>query len=261
MKTNFIFIILFTLLLSLFIREPANSEEGWSPCGSVYFEGAYLGRANTVAGLVVPKFGFCRPNLGVELYATARTGIDTRTFVEQSDAIYNDNYLFLGAGIDYVRLIPGVRLSLQLGRSFDLNSKIHRGGFDARAGFMTYHEWRHSLTVFRNEIYSEGFYVRRYQNVIGSIQVKSFYPVWNSEKDPYHGIEAGPYLNLMASGDTADFDYNRFLEAQYGARIRYQAPLTLAFHVLGVAGRRPDSADPVKNYSEFRLLLNGYWEF
>ena len=233
----------------------------WVPCGSAYFETAYLSRPNTVAGLIVPKFGICEPNSGFEFYGTARTGMDTRTYLERSDAIYDDNYLFLGLGVDYLHLLPGVRLSLQAGNSFDLNSKIHRGGFDVRAGFMTYHEIRWASTWFRNEIYSEGFYVRRYRDIIASIQVKSFYPVWRSEADPYRGFEAGPYVDLMASGDTVDYDYNRFLEAQYGGRIRYQGPITIAFHVLGVAGRRLDSNDPVQAYSDFRLLLNGYWAF
>ena len=238
------------------VHEPSP----WKLYSSTYFEAVHLHSAETFAGLVVPKLGVNNPELGIEIYGTARTGVDSRTYLDPSDAIYNDNYLFLGAGIDYVKLLHGVRLSFQLGHSFDLNSKIKRAGFDIRTGFMTYHEIDWVPAIFRNEIYSEGFYVRRYQDVIGSIQARSFLILWRSSPDRYRGFETGPYLNLMASRDTSDFDYNRFLEAQYGARIRYQAPMTLAFHVLGVIGHRTDSNDPHQHYDDFRLLLTGYWE-
>ena len=236
-----------------------SQSANWSSCASVYFEGANSNQVSTLGGLVVPKAGACQKKLGLEFYGTARTGVDTRTFLEKSDAIYNDNYLFAGLGVDYTALIPGVRLSAAVGHSFDLNPKIHLGGFDFRSGFMTYHEKEWVTSRLRNEIYSEGFYVRRYQNFVTALQVRSFLTAWQSSpNNRYQGFEMGPYLNLMGSFDSAGADYNRFMEAQYGARIRYQAPMTFAFHVLGVAGHR--SEGEVRNYSDLRLLLTGYWE-
>ncbi len=250
LKSNQVF-----LILCLFITVSAHAEI----LSSIYFEGSYLNTAATFASLVVPKAGWVDHGLGLEVYATARTGMDSRTFIERSDAIYNDNYLFLAGGVDYTKLIPGVRLSLQVGQSFDLNPKIHLGGFDIRSGFMTYHEIEWVPLFFRNEIYSEGFYVRRYKNVIADLHLRSFLTAWKSEGDRYHGFEVGPYLNLLGSYDTADYDYNRFLEAQYGARIQYHSPVTLGFHVLGVLGHR--SEGDIRNYSDFRLLLTTYWEY
>ena len=186
--------------------------------------------------------------------------MDSRTFLEKSDQIYNDNYLFLGAGFDYTGFIEGVRLSLQLGNSFDLNEKIHLRGFDTRVGFMTYHEQMWGLERFWNEIYSEAFYVRRYRNGLFNLQLRSVYVPLQLKQDHGRVFEGGPYLNGSFSFDTAAYDYNRFIEAQYGVRIRYRAPFATALHVLGVIGKRTEVNANPRNYQDFRLLLTGSYE-
>ncbi len=261
--TNNILLSFFIIFISTSVcaeENKANAPSTWSLFSSTYFEGVRLDHSDTFAGLLVERAGLEEKEFGVETYGVARIGADSRTVLDRSDAIYNDNYFFLGAGVDYLKLISGLRLSAQFGYSFDLSSKIKKAGFDIRAGFMTYHEKRW-CPFFRNEIYSEGFYVRRYQDVIFGLQLRSFLVLLHDEADPYKGFEAGPYVNLVGSEDTTDLNYNRFIEAHYGARVRYQAPVTVALQAYGVLGHRLDSGDPVGNYSDFRVLLNGYFEF
>ncbi len=232
----------------------------WKLFGATYAEAVHLNRSDTFAGLLVERVGLQNEKAGLETYAVVRIGADSRTYLERSDAVYNDNYLFTGLGVDYTQLLPGLRLSLQGGYSFDLTDKIKRAGIDYRAGFMTYHEIRWT-SRFRNEIYSEGFYIRRYRDFFAALQLRSFFAAWQNDADPYKGFEAGPYLNFTGSHDSADFDYNRFVEAHYGARIRYQGPLTLALQAFGVSGHHTDGNSSLPAYTDFRVLLTGYFEF
>lgn len=226
---------------------------------SVYYESAYLDRAGTGAGLFVPRFGIADRDRGYEVYLTTRVGVDSRTFLEQSDQIYNDNFLFLGMGVDQVGWIKGVRFSLQTGSSIDLNPKINLGGFDLRAGFMTWHELEWIPGSLRTEVYSEVFYVRRYRNALASLQLRNFWPVVTRGKSRYEGVELGPELEAVVSGDTAGYDYNRFIEGIAGARLQIHTPLSITLHVHGVRGQRLDPGGPVGAYQDFRVLLTGYF--
>ncbi|NDG85080.1 MAG: hypothetical protein EBX52_08595 [Proteobacteria bacterium] len=231
----------------------------WDTFYSLYYESAYLDRAGTGAGLFVPRFGITDPSRGLEVYVTSRVGVDSRTFLEQSDQIYNDNFLFIGMGVDQVTWIKGVRFSLQTGSSIDLNPKINLGGFDVRAGFMSWHELEWIPRSLRTEIYSEAFYVRRYRNTLGSLQLRNFWPVLTRGSSRYEGLELGPELEGVISGDTVGYDYNRFVEGIAGVRLQIHTPLSIALHVLGVRGQRLESGSPIGAYTDFRLLLTGYF--
>lgn len=252
---------IFILFLAVFFVIPKSeadeSAQGWDSFFSTYYEAAYLNRAGTGAGLFVPRAGFYHPKSGVEVYLVARTGIDSRTFLESSDRIYNDNFLFTGLGVDQRTWIPGVRLSLQAGYSIDLNPKINLGGADLRAGFLSYHELEWVKNSLRSEVYSEAFYVRRYRNALASLHVRNFWPCVSTGKDRFDGLELGPALQGVVSGDTAGFDYNRFLELQYGVRMQFHVPSAIAIHFLGVNGRRWEKTSPIGDYHDARVLMTG----
>lgn len=252
---------IFILFLSLFLMisevRAASAPPRWGSFYSLYYEGVYLNRADTLAGLIVPRLGVKDSETGVELYGVMRAGMDSRTFLEESDQIYNDNFLFLGIGVDQASVFPGVRLSFQIGHTMDLNPKIHLGGFDLRSGFMTYHEMSWIPRKLRSEYYSEGFYVHRYRNFLGGFQVRTFAPLIGVPGSPYEGMELGPELRLQINGDTEGYDYNRFVEAQAGIRLEYHTPLAIALHVLEVFGRRLELDSPVGAYTDFRVLLTG----
>ncbi len=249
---------LFLASFFIFIQSFAETNApGWDRFFSAYYESAYLNRAGTGAGLFVPRMGFSNPETGLEVYLVARTGIDSRTFLEQSDQIYNDNFLFMGAGIDQTRWVKGVRFSLQAGYSMDLNPKIKLGGADLRAGMLSYHEFEWIPNSLRTEIYSEAFYVRRYRNMLGSIHLRNFWPVIQTGADRYQGAEFGPLIQGVASGDTAGFDYNRFLEGQFGVRLLFHKPITLGIHALAVRGYRFEKSSPIGAYQDARAVITG----
>ena len=232
----------------------------WDTFFSAYYESVWLDRAQTAAGLLVPRVGVKSPEQGFEIYLTSRVGVDSRTYLEQSDQIYNDNFLFLGMGVDQVSWIKGVRFSLQTGTSIDLNPKINLGGFDLRAGFMTYHEIEWMPDRLRSEIYSEAFYIRRYRNGLGSLQLRTFLPLTSQGRSRYEGLELGPEIEGVISGDTHGFDYNRFVEGLLGLRLQVHTPLSIGVHALGVRGRRLDPESAIGSYSDFRFLVTGYFE-
>ena len=254
----------FGLFFVVFLFQPqawaSPLTPGWDTFFSAYYESAYLNRAQTGAGLFVPKWGATNSRLGFEAYVTARMGVDSRTFLEQSDQIYNDNFLFLGAGVDQVTWLKGVRFSVQVGNSIDLNPKIHLGGFDLRTGWMSYHEMEWIPQSFRSEFYTEGFYVRRYRNALGSVHIRNFWPIVSTAHSEYQGVEVGPVLQGVLSGDTEGYDYNRFVEAQAGVRVQVHTPLSIALHLLAVEGRRLDPESPIGKYHDFRALITGYLE-
>jgi hypothetical protein len=251
-------ICLFFSVFLMFSESDASVVfSNWDTFFSAYYESAYLNRAETGAGLFVPRFGISDPEKGREIYLVSRIGVDSRTFLEKSDQIYNDNFMFLGLGMDELKWIPGFRFTLQLGNSIDLNPKINLGGWDGRAGWMSYHEKEWYRGSFRTEIYSEGFYVRRYRNGMGSLHLRNFWPMISRGQNRYEGLELGPALQFVISGDTRALDYNRFFETQYGARLQYHTPLSIALHVLGVKGFRTEKSSPIGNYNDLRVIITG----
>jgi hypothetical protein len=224
--------------------------------GDLYAEGVYLGRAKTTAGLLNARYGeTLRP--GLETYGVLRMGGDTRTYLEASDAVYNDNFMFLAAGLDYLNLLPGMRFSAQVGGSIDLNPKIHRQGFDFRTGMYTYHEAPSFTDSWNQEIYSEAVYVHRYRNFIADI-------LWKLVFKAYEGNtwDINPLGAFVMSVDSKGYDYNRFVEFRTGVRVRAADWANLAFHPMYVFGTRwnvDHMADA--NYREFRFLVTAYTAF
>jgi hypothetical protein len=125
---------------------------------------------------------------------------------------------------------------------------------------MSYHEKEWISHSLRSEFYSEGFYIRRYRNALGSVHVRNFLPLLSSAHSQYEGVELGPSLQFVLSGDTRNYDYNRFLEAQAGGRVQIHTPLSIALHVLAVEGKRLESESPIGKYQDFRVLVTGYLE-
>lgn len=223
--------------------------------GDLYGEGVYLGAAKTTTGLLNLRYGENALLPDFEVYGVGRIGGDTRTYLEKSDAIYNDNFLFLGLGIDYL-ISSGIRMTLQAGGSFDLNSKIDRSGFDLRTGLMTYHEFPGIGDDWTQEVYSEALYVHRYRNFLADVQWKAVYKMWDGEN---FGLE--PLGALAMSVDSKGFDYNRFVEFRLGARLRSRYG-NLALIPMYVAGSRWAIDDVNKaSYREFRVLLTTFFAF
>jgi hypothetical protein len=258
LRLFFVFFAAYFFLFSRLLVHAEVLESDWSPCSSLYFESAYLQKPDTLAGLLVPKLGICNARSSVSLYLMPRLGMDSRTFIDRSDAIYNDNYLFLAAGSDYTGLMPGLRLSLQVGRSFDLTDKIKLGDFDVRAGWMSWHEVEWVSKRLWNEFYSEGFYIRRYRNFAFNAQVRTFYDLLMLVRQDT--LQFGPILNGSFAWDTHGYDYNRYAEAHYGLRMRYPSGFPLMLQVYGVEGRRLDGTRGERTYEDFRLVFSGSWE-
>ncbi len=249
---SFLSIAVYVSVSSLFVASAAKAEF----FGDLYAEGVYLGAAKTTAGLMNLRAGDV-PLEGLEVYGVSRLGGDTRTYLETSDSVYNDNFMFLGAGVDYLGLLPGVRMSFQIGGSFDLNSKINREGFDLRTGVFTYHETPGPTEEWLQEIYSESLYVRRYRNFLASLQWRLVYNGWSAGD-----WELSPLGSMVMSVDSQGFDYNRFVELRGGFRFRNREWANLAFQPMYVAGARWNADDVTRaSYQEFRFLVTMFTAF
>jgi len=234
----------------------------WRSCTEGYFEGVHLDRVATNTGFFYGKVGYCADHVLMGL--VSRIGADTRTANDPSSAVFNDNYLFIGAGATWYDAIPGVRVLGEAGYSFDLSHKINLSGPDFRVGWASYHEIPLPVIAAVSEYYSEGFYIRRYFNFLLNLQPRLF---WGFIK-PDPSIAIGPVLGLNFSFDTANDDYNRFIEFNYGIKGKW-FPLSntslsgysLGAQLYGVRGFRTDSNTDLAAYSDFRILLFGYYSF
>lgn len=259
MKTFQIHIL---ILLSSVLAGLSAQAMGTSPCAEAYFEGVHLDRVETQPGLVYGKVGYCVSRF--QLGLVARVGGDSRTATESSSAVYNDNYGFVGAGVALPDALPGVRLLVEGGYSFDLSPKIHRRGPDFRGGWMSYHETFLPLHALTGELYSEGLYVHRYRNFISSLQPRLF---WGLLK-PAEEFVVGPVAGLNLSYDTAVYNYNRFLEINYGLKGKWlphfidpASGFSFGAQVYGVRGFRTERNTELPAYSDFRVLFFGYFSF
>lgn len=260
-----VFIILFIFVIlspSAYAAEDVSNQStqllgNWSRLNDLYFENVRLSEADTYTGYAQLRSGFASQSKSVEVYAVSRIGADSRTNMDPSGGIYNDNFVFAGAGIDYLGLLPGVRATFQAGGSFDLSSKIHEGGFDLRTGFQTYHEIPLAGDRLYNEIYSEALYFQRYINILGSVQYRTVYSAFRWKKGN-HGFEIAPVLNLVAAADSSGLDYNRFAEARLGPRLVYRGPISLALTPQYVWGTRWARPTDLPYYTDFRILLTGF---
>lgn len=241
----------------------AAATPAWAlkPFQDLYAEGVFLSSAKTTAGLLQYRFGVPLNvgRAGWETYAIGRIGGDTRTYLEKSDNVFNDNFLFTGAGIDFTGLFPGIRFLLQLGYSFDLNKKINRGGLDGRLGFITFHEANKVGDPMTQELYTESIYVHRYRNFLAGFQWRLFNDFLKNTGTKH---ELGPLLATAISVDSKGFDYNRFVELRVGARWRMREWLGFSLMPQYVWGTRWNMVDMNSaNYRELRALVvfGGYW--
>jgi len=253
--------ILRTLFACLVCINQASANEK-APFGELYFEGAHLDRVSTNSGFLYGKLGYSKDSL--QWGIVTRIGADTRTASDPSNAIYNDNYLFTGAGVSYLNAIPGVKLIAEVGYSFDLSKKINRAGVDFRTGWLSYHEILMSEYYVVAEFYSEGLYVHRYRDFLLDFQPRLFFNLFQPAKT----ISVGPMLSLNFSFDTANEDYNRFLEFNYGVKGKWflnsssnGSGYSLGAQIYGVRGFRTNQNTELPAYSDFRFLLFGYFSF
>jgi hypothetical protein len=222
----------------------------------VYNEETALSNARTVATYSQIRTGW-NWHSGFETYLTTRLGADTRTVLEEGSAVYNDNYLFLGVGTDYLSALPGVRLTFQFGYSLDLTAKQALGGIDGRTGLITYHEFKIlDSRKLHSEIYSETLYVKRYQNILSSIQIRILYDwIRFNSGNPEKGLKIEPLINLVVAFDLDGYDYNRFLESRFGFRFGYRGPIDIALLPYYAIGGRIQMPTDYPFYQDFRTLL------
>jgi hypothetical protein len=231
----------------------------------IYSEGTGLSKAQTVATYLQVRSGFDLQS-SFQTYAALRLGADSRTVLDNTDAVYNDNYVFFGLGIDYLKLLPGVRLTTQLGASEDLNSKIHLGGLDTRTGVVSYHELRYGNSPLNFELYSESFYIRRYRNILAAGQARVFYDLL---KFPVHlpflssssKLEFASMVNFVLGADSSGTDYNRYGEMRVGMRIRMAGMSSLIFMPYYTFGTRWQRPTDYPTYRDLRGLLAFYTSF
>lgn len=224
----------------------------------LYAESVFLGDAQTLTGLATLRAGRLW-NDDFEVYGFGRLGGDTRTYLDKSDAVYNDNFFFFGLGLDYLGLTNGVRMIAQVGASLDLNSKIDRGGFDFRTGMVTYHEApfnpEDAAGRWVQEIYTESLYVHRYRNFLATAQWRVFGNLRETWAPKAKAWDFGPLFTSVVSVDSKGYSYNRFVEFRAGARVRRADWWNLAFVPQYVFGSRWDEIKGAENYGELRALM------
>jgi hypothetical protein len=223
-----------------------KKSEGFS---DLYSEQIGMSRVETFATYSQLRYGW-RHDRSWETYATLRFGADTRTILDTSNSIYNDNYLFFGVGVDYLGLIPGVRAVTQIGASTDVSSKIQLGGLDTRLGIVTFHELRPGVVPVYFQIYSESLYIRRYSNILSNIQFRSFYDVLKSNH-----FELAPTVALVGAIDSQALEYNRFVEARAGFGLKWSGDFTVSLTPYYVLGTRWDRPTSLPRYQDFRALV------
>ena len=251
---GFVFLLIETLA--------ARADVPPRPFGDLYMEGLRMSRVNTYAGFGQVRGGVALWPVRAEFYGIVRGGMDSRTLGDPGDQIFNDNYVFAGAGVDLANLYRGIRLTSQVGYSWDLTSKIKREGFDLRGGLVTYNELEVSAAKLINEFYSESLYVHRYRNFIVNGQWRGFFRLLEHTWPGTATAGAGPLLWLSATADSYGHDFNRIAEARAGGRVALGIPgrgsMWIApYYAWGVRWVRPTN---LPNYRDFRLLMVAYFQ-
>jgi hypothetical protein len=197
------------LVLSVLISSLSSAESNYF--SDFYAEGHYLGNAKTLTGYSQIRGGQ-KIESPFELYAVTRIGADSRTLLETGNAVFTDNMLFLGAGIDAPINSLGLRPSVQIGYSFDLSDKISKSNWDARIGLFGF--WALPIAKdLKTEFYTEAFWSRRLNNTFLAPQGRLFWSPLKIAKG-----ELGPQLTIVASTDQKKRFDDRILEERIGLR-------------------------------------------
>lgn len=236
------------ITLTAALSTPAKAE--WSPFYDVYGESVYLKEAETWAQSLKARAGM-RHNAvpSTELYLTSRIGADSRTLLESGTNIYNDNYVFVGPGVDLVSLFPGVRLTLSAGYSWDLVENIDRSGFDMQFGTITYHEIPVAHRLI-NEIYSELLYIHRHENTFFNIQNRLRYLLFETGN-----FRIFPLVSANLSYDAEDFAGARYFDIKPGLRVQIPFSKNVGINIEPQYVYRWPLQDPKGRIEDFRVLL------
>jgi hypothetical protein len=250
MKFSLRIFTIFYFILFQFQVQAARSD--WKTFYDLYGESMYLDSAKTWAQSLKGRWGYRNEHpLPTELYLTSRLGADSRTLLESGSSVYNDNYFFLGPGVDLLSLLPGLRITLSTGYSWDLTDKIDRSGFDFQTGTLTYHEipLAHRLV---DEIYSELLYVHRYENLFFNIQNRLRYLLF--EKGQFR-IYPLVNVNLSLSYDAQKLPGARYADIRPGARIQVPISSKVGINIEPQYVYRFPLQAPRKRIDQFRILL------
>jgi hypothetical protein len=243
-------------LLALALALPSLAFAAPSePAGRTYFanlyaEGNYLGDSNNIVGFSQLRGGRLFDRF--ELYADARLSTDTRSDFRPLGQVFNDNFVFLGVGADYLPApLPWLRLRLQVGHDFNLGEDALRPeGFDLLGGWLTYNEFEPGGR-FLFENYSEGLYYYRYRNAIFHDQLRL---LWRYFETRSSGTlwGAAPITMAVINFDTSGVQYNRFFDSRTGIRFYARTHKTLfSLTPMYVVGTQLQGS---RSYGEFRLL-------
>ena len=235
----------------------------------LYAAAVRLDRIHSTASYGSVRYGLRSENYKWEMYGTVRGAGDTRTGTDTDGLgqIYNDNFLFTGLGVDYIHGdFPfsgsgSLRLSAQVGESFDLKDHINRGGFDYRVGFMTYNEVPFQKIRVVEEIYSDALYFQRYKNFIATIQARTMWNILDEKINENYQLKLGPLVTLSTGIDTKELDYNRYTEFILGGRLSLKGPISVSIEPQHVEGTRYDRPTHLPYYHDFRVLMTFYCSF
>jgi hypothetical protein len=188
-------------------REPSSLVEtsasagAFRPFAELYSEASDSPGAGSVYAQY--RLGFGQAEHGFETYGALRTSVGS------------DNYLFAGPAVDYVGLLPGLRLRVQAGARLD---PVNPGPASAEvlAGPSYYGEF--PVAGLFNEVYSEAYWSRVEANIVPLALWRT--GVTLTEGKVARGLagKIQPIVVSKVSGDTAGLDANRYAEAHAGVR-------------------------------------------
>lgn len=266
LKSGFIYAI---LALHLFTNSMECRAEAF---GDVYFETVYLNNSKILSGLGHVRVGRrLDVDPSVEVYAAARLGEDIRTQMAEETQRLSNPLIFGGVGVDKLFTDWGVRLTAQVGASYQDLETNQNGDtkFDFRGGALGY--WEKSLLQgegvgLRYESYAEALYLHRLRSVFVTPQFRLYSPVFNFPLGE-QPASIGPLAMLVPSGswdfnpDTPDF--SGWTEFRAGIRAEKRTSSFLLqlnpFYVFGRHFERSPYRD--LTYQEFRFLLAGYFSW
>ncbi len=231
------------------------------PFGEVYFESVGYDHAGTLYTTLRPKWGwslFEGEKSRIESYALLRLDMDSKTLAATDGAIVTDNYFFAGAGVDWMGVLPGVRLTALAGYAKDLVERSQRSGVEVRAGWISDHRIVLSSSGPRlsEEIYTDGLYIRRYRDFIASAQARTYWELLGKEGST-SSWDFGPLLTGAFSVDSERDSGWRYAELRAGGRLRFKYDIQLTLQAYALRGVSYDAQPAAQYYDDSRIVLTG----